>query len=363
MPRDDPDDFEILPPAPRSLALSHHLAERAKEYSTHRRAKNTSRAYASDWRLFQTWCNGQGRGIDSMPAKSSTIAAFLLDMAEPSPTGSRVGGIDNEPRKPSTLQRYLSTISAAHAEEGFGNPCDDRTVRGVMAAIERKFGVAAIKKAPLEPIDLKKICDKLPNNLIGIRDRALLLLGFAGAMRRSEVASLSVRDLVFDQSTQGLKVRLGGVFVDEAGVRQVRRSKTNQAGQDEWVGIPPSKDPAYCPVTFVRLWLGRAGLRKPKDPVFVRLFYKDGNWLRGQKHMDPGSIARIVKRATASIGKSHEDFSGHSLRAGFVTAAAKSGKAVHEIMRTTRHKSMDTLAGYIRDADILGKGNAARGLL
>lgn len=191
------------------------------------------------------------------------------------------------------------------------------------------------------PSQLRAASGALPASLLGKRDRALLLLGFAGAFRRSELAGLEVRDLAFAED--GLEVTL-------------RRSKTDQEGKGSKKGIPYGSDPKTCPVRAVRAWLEASGIAE--GPVFrevTRHGHVEAAPLSGR------SIARVVKRSAEAAGLDPAGFSGHSLRAGLATAAAKAGKSTHAIMRQTGHKSADMVARYVREASLF-EDNAAAGI-
>ena len=210
-----------------------------------------------------------------------------------------------------------------------------------MAGIRRTHGTAQRRVAPMLPGQLRAVSAALPAGLLGLRDRALLLLGFAGALRRSNLAALAVEDLAF--TADGLEVTL-------------RRSKTDQEGAGFKVGVPFGSDPATCPVRAVKAWLEAAQLTA--GPLFrevTRHGHVEAAALAG------GSIARIVKRSAEAAGLNSATFSGHSLRAGLATAAAKAGKSTHAIMRQTGHKSADMVARYVREASLFSD-NAAAGI-
>lgn len=155
------------------------VAECAREYVRQAKAANTLRAYRADWRDFEGWC--RGHGLPSLPAVPGTVALYLSDLAERA--------------KHSTFQRRLSAISQAHQAAGHDSPTTDKSVRTVWAGIRRAKGTAQEGKAPATTVEVRAMVGTLPTNLLGTRDRALLLLGFAGAFRRSELVSLDVEDV------------------------------------------------------------------------------------------------------------------------------------------------------------------------
>ncbi len=190
--------------------------------------------------------------------------------------------------------------------------------------------------------ELKAMLQALPEGLLGVRDRALLLVGFAGAFRRSELVSLDVADLSF--TSDGLEVTL-------------KRSKTDQEGQGRRIGIPFGSSPHTCPVRSLRAWLDGAGIAD--GPVF-RDVSRRGRV--GAVRLSDKAVARLVKRAARAAGLDPARFSGHSLRAGLATSAAKAGKTERAIMAQTGHKSEKMVRRYIRDASLFAE-NAAAGLL
>ena len=203
------------------------VAQRARDYAQEAKAANTRRAYRADWRDFTAWCEGHGR--TALPAAPETVALYLTDLAGR--------------RKTSTLQRRLSSISQAHQLAGHAahdSPTRHATVRAVWAGIRRAKGTAQAGKAPALTADVRAMVATLPDTLLGLRDRALLLLGFAGAFRRSELVGLDVGDL--EAGRAGLAVTL-------------RRSKTDQEGAGRKLGVPYGAHPDTCPVRAVQEWL------------------------------------------------------------------------------------------------------------
>lgn len=188
------------------------VVEQAKEYVTRSKAANTLRAYQSDWRDFGNWCNDQG--AQALPAAPEVVAFYLTFLA-----GQGI--------KSSTIQRRVSAISQAHQAAGEENPTRHQAVRAVMAGIRRVHGTNQEGKAPALTEDIRAMVDTLPDTLLGLRDKALLLIGFAGAFRRSELVGLDVENV--QQTKQGLVIML-------------HRSKSDQEGTGRKVGIP------YCPV-------------------------------------------------------------------------------------------------------------------
>jgi site-specific recombinase XerD len=181
---------------PMALELR-DLQEEARGYAERSRAANTLRGYRSDWRIFATWC--ADRDLSSMPAAPSTVVLFLTDSARKAKVG--------------TLRRRLSSIAVAHELAGHPNPSDDHLVRTTWKGIRRTLGSAQQGKDPILVEDLQIMVQLLPQSMAGTRDRCLLLLGFASALRRAELVGLDVEDLA---------------FLDEGLAVSVRRSKTDQ---------------------------------------------------------------------------------------------------------------------------------------
>jgi integrase len=171
----------------------------------------------------------------------------------------------------------------------------------------------------------------LPTNPRWLRDRALLLVGFAGGFRRSELAALGMADIT--ETEDGLKVL-------------IRRSKTDQEGEGRTIGIPYGSDPRTCPVRAYRAWLKASGIT---DGQIFRHFH---NRKMGERAISPQAVALIVKRAAERAGIDATDLAGHSLRSGLATTAAKNGASERAIMRQTGHKSVQMVRRYIHEAEL-----------
>jgi integrase len=244
-------------------------------------------------------------------------------------------------RKPAGIDRVLSALAKAHQLAGYPGLRKHGAIAEVRAGIRRTLGTDQVRKAPLLVDALKKITKKLRAGLFGARDRALLLTGFAGAFRRSELVALDVADLV---------------WVPEGLTILVRRSKTDQEGKGRTVPIPRGRYEATCPVRAMRAWLEAAGIAA--GAIFQGL--TRGGRLTGKRLADR-DVARLVKRAVGSTGLDSQFFSGHSLRAGLVTQAAREGKSDRKIMDQTGHRSRAMLDRYVREAELF-VDNAASGL-
>ena len=310
----------------REAAPLRLLAQQARQFIAEAKAENTRRAYRSDWRHFERWCAEQG--LASLPARPETVTLYLTALAQN--------------HKPASLSRKLTSISKAHEAAGFPSPASMQhaVVSQAMQGIRRTLGTAQPGKEPLLTADLIAMLDVLDQGLSGIRDRALLLMGFAGGFRRSELADLETEDV--KETEEGLVIRL-------------RRSKTDPEGKGAMVALPYGLLPATCPVRSYRAWISAASITT--GPVFRAI---DRHARLGSGRLDAGSIARIVKRTAAAAGLDPARYAGHSLRAGFATQAFLNGAAEVSIMRQTRHKSLNTLRKYIRDRSLFRDNPAAK---
>jgi site-specific recombinase XerD len=287
-------------------------------------AASTRKAYRTDFRLFKAWCDA--RGVSPLPAAATTVAAYLAAEAKTA--------------KPSTLGRRVAAIRYAHKLAGLPLPTDAEGVKATMRGIRRTFGSARVRKAPAVAAKMLGMVAGAPDKLAGLRDRALLLLGFAGAFRRSELVALDVTDI--QEIEAGLRVT-------------IRHSKTDQEGQGVTIAI--ARGDVACPVKALREWLGAAGIEA--GPLF-RPINKAGRV--AQARLTDRSVANIVKAYAERAGFDASMFSGHSLRSGFLTSAAAKGASIFKMMDVSRHRSVETLRGYVRDAELF-KDHAGAGLL
>jgi site-specific recombinase XerD len=299
------------------------LAERARNYARSSKAANTLRAYESDLRHFGAWCDA--RGLGAFPAEPETVALYLVDHAGQLAV--------------STLRRRLAAISEAHQAARFLNPTIDPTVRITWAGIRRTHGKAPDAKEAAVTEVVAAMVAPLGDRVIDVRDRAMLLLGFAGALRRSELSALDVADVV--ETAEGLKIA-------------VSRSKTDQEGEGHAVGVTYGSNPPTCPVRAWRAWLEGSGLEG--GAAFRRLSH---GRVTAERIAGDG-IARMVKRRAKAAGYAPELFSGHSLRSGFATTAARAGVAEHRIMRQGRWTTSQAMRGYIQDGELFVDNPSAK---
>jgi site-specific recombinase XerD len=304
------------PAAPPSALVLTVAVNRVQMYIDNAKARNTIRGYRSDWRQFEHWCGEHG--LHALPSSPETIAGYLAD---------RAGAL-----KVSTLEHHLSAIAKAHKAAGLSSPVkENMLIAETLKGIKRVDGMAPVQKAPVLTEDLRLMLRHTPAGMIGIRDRALLLGGFAGAFRRSELVSLDVSDLAF--TGEGLLITL-------------RRSKTDQEGQGRSIALPFGSNASTCPVKAMRAWLETAIITE--GPVFRSI--QKGGRVREARLSDK-SVANVVKRYACAAGLDPAIYSGHSLRAGLVTSAARSGVPERVIMRQTGHKSIDMVLKYVRQAN------------
>jgi site-specific recombinase XerD len=321
------DEPEVLPAVVEQrggeVAPLQELAERARSYARSSKGANTLRAYESDLRHFGAWC--EARGLQVFPAEAETVALYLTDHAE------RLAI--------STLRRRLAAISEAHQAARFPNPTVDPAVRVTWAGIRRTHGKAPDAKEAAVTEVVAAMVAPLGEGLIDVRDRAIVLIGFAGAFRRSELSALDVADLI--ETGEGLRI-------------SVARSKTDQEAEGHTVGITYGSNPPTCPVRAWRAWLERSGI--VDGPAFRRLSH---GRVTAERIAGDG-IARMVKRRARAAGYVAELFSGHSLRSGFATSAARAGVAEHRIMRQGRWKTTQAMRGYIQEGELFVDNPSAK---
>ncbi len=324
------DDRSPAPVAPSPKGAQHHAARleelgcEANRYATQSKAENTRRAYRADWADFVGWCEKYRR--TSMPASPDTVAYYLADRSQT--------------LKVSTLERRLATIAEAHRTAGAESPTKSAQVKLVWAGIRREKGTAQAHMKPVLTKHVRAMVAHLPDSLLGVRDRALILLGFAGAMRRSELVGLDVTDLA---------------IADEGLVVNVRRSKTDQMGGGRKVGIPYGEHAETCPVKAVQAWLDESGI--DEGPLF-RSVNKHGHVMATR--LTDQAVADVVKRSLVAAGKSARKYAGHSLRAGLITQAAIAGVSERAIQEQSGHRSLLVMRRYIRDGSLFRENAAAK---
>ena len=320
------DSTEITGPIQhdKGTDLAPSSLDRAREFARHSKAESTLRGYRSDWRDFCGWCERNSQR--ALPASPETVAGYIAECAGRLKVGS--------------IQRRLNAIAEAHKATGMDSPTSSGIVRNTLKGIRRTLGAATVQKAPALTADIRAMVDATDAGLIGLRDRALILLGFAGAFRRAEIVSLDVGDLSFNRD--GLTVTL-------------RRSKTDQEGQGRKIGIPYGSNPDTCPVRTLQSWLEQAAIAE--GSVF-RSLNRHGQILPSR--LSGLDVARVVKKLAKLAGLDPATYSGHSLRAGHATSAAASGASERSIMNQTGHKSVQMVRRYIRDGSLFRENSAGK---
>jgi integrase len=304
------------------------LIEKTRAYIHAAKSLATLRAYRTDFEGFTRFC--EGHNLPHLPATPTTIALYIVD---------RAGSL-----RSATITRRLTSITKAHQAAGFeASPSSSHhfVVSETLKGIRRSIGTAQEGKAPLLTSDIRRIVACCPGTLLGLRDRALILVGFAGAFQRSELAAIDFAHLSFTKD---------GLVID------LRRSKTDQEAAGRKVGIPFGKEEITCAVRALRRWLAASGI---SSGAVFRGVNRHGRISHRGLHKD--CVGWTLKRAASRAGLKPEPLGGHSLRAGCVTQAAMNGVSERDIMRQTGHKSAEMLARYIRIGEIFTR-NAAAGL-
>jgi site-specific recombinase XerD len=282
-------------------------------------SSNTWKAYRDDLKHFRAWGG-------SFPATPEQVAAYLAHYA---PLHSVA-----------TLTRRLASLSKAHRVSHHINPVSSELVRATLRGIRNTHGTHQRQVAPAIKEDILAMVRGL-SGIKGTRDKALLLIGFAGAFRRSELVALTVEDV--EHVKQGIVIHL-------------RWSKTDQAGEGRKIAIPYARG-AVCPVHALQDWLQTSGIT---TGLIFRGVTRHGHI--SESGLSAQSVALVVKERAAAVGLDATQYAGHSLRAGLVTSAAQAGISSWKIRQQTGHKSEAMLLRYIRDASIF-IDNAAGGVL
>ena len=290
------------------------------------KSQNTVRAYKSDFEDFGLFCIKNG--LKSMPTDPKVVSLYLTFLS-------------SKDVKISTIKRRLVSIGVLHKIKGHYLDTKHPVIIENFMGIKRLKGVNQKGKKPLLINDLKQIIDEINKQdepeIKKLRNKALLLLGFAGGFRRRELISLDLEDLEF--VFEGVKIN-------------IKRSKTDQFGEGFTKGIPHFENYLYCPVKNLKNWLNISKIKK--GPVFVR--FSKGSKLTGERLTDQ-SVALIIKDCIKKTGINSANYSGHSLRSGFATSAAEAGAEERSIMAMTGHKSTEMVRRYIKEANLF-KNNA-----
>lgn len=295
------------------------LSDKSIETLSGTKAVNTVDAYESDWNDFCDWC--KYHNISAFPATVETIVNYINDLADYA--------------KISTIRRRISAISENYNAAGFSedNPCRAWIVRETMIGLTRTKGAMQKGKTPIYWEELERMISCMDHNkLSDIRDKAILLLGFLGAFRRSEISNLNFEDIT--RYPQGIIITL-------------KHSKTDQEQVGQQVGIPYLKNPDMCAIIALNKWVQAAAITS--GPLF-RSILKSGK--PSSRKLSDKSINLIVKKYAALIGLPVDLYGAHSLRHGFATYAALHGVEERLIMKQTRHRSVEMVRHYINEADL-----------
>lgn len=302
---------------PAEIATPAAAARRVKRYLDARQSPNTRTAYGWHWRHFLAFC--EPRGYNPLPATPATVADYLTAQAD---QGAPVRSI----------QARLAAIGYHHAQAQADNPTKTLAVVETMKGIRRALGTKPDQKAPVMLEALRRMVAALPDDLRGKRDRALLLIGWAGAFRRSELAALTRADVRID---------------DRGAVITIRHSKTDQEGAGDTKDIPTlDASPDLCPVRALQAWLAAAAITS--GPIWREV----DRWENTRADALTGhEVARIVKTAAARAGLDAANLAGHSLRSGYITQSYLNGADESEIRAQSKHKTTQSMEPYLRAAN------------
>jgi integrase len=308
---------------------------------------NTRRAYEFELACYGSWCSRHG--VCPVPAEPRGLRAYLQELSE---IGRALEDVPKgKPRGPlgySGLMRTLAAICRSHTRSGHRSPWNDPLITETRETLARLKGMAPKKQKRDVGIVgealLIRVCDLISDDLRGLRDRAMILVGWAGGGRRqSEIAAARIEH--FKPVEGGIEWR-------------IPRSKADQTGKGLVVALTPAADEQYCPVRSLGRWLAASGIES--GPVFRGVDMQTGKLMSAA--LAPKGVARRIQFYARRLGLDPADFGGHSLRSGFITTAYKLGKKPLDIMRSTGHRSMHEMEKYIRRAGLVEE-SVARGLI
>lgn len=304
---------------PTLPAILDQKIERAAAYAKAARSAATRRAYESDWAIFTAWC--AAHRLIALPASPDVVAVFASDQA--------TAGLN-----PATIGRRIAAIGHHHRAVGHPAPTAQPNagrLAEVLAGIRAEHGGAKRRKAPADAAALRNMLAMIEGDgLRAVRDRAILAIGMAAALRRSEIVALD----------------LDHVGIVPEGLRlTIARSKTDRVGAGVVIAIPEGS--RIRPKALLLAWMAAAGHRD--GPLFRRLSRKDA---LTAAPMSDRAIARLVQHYAAAAGYDPADYAGHSLRAGFLTEGAMQGATIFKLQEVSRHKSVQVLSDYVRNAEL-----------
>ncbi len=315
------------------------LYVRALRFEREGTPANTKRAYEGDWKRFEGWCAQWGHR--ALPASPQVVILYVTYLADP----ERPGGS----QKPATIERAMAALSHYHKVRGYVPPRQSIHVQQHIRKVKNTLRMARDQAPPLLVRHLEKIVARMPaTEQLVIRDKAILLIGWAGALRRSEIAALDRKHAIF--TPEGVQLTIAS-------------SKTDQEGQGELIPIEPASNPDLCPVAALRAWLDvYPDVMEIVGALFPRTYYGGLVLDRIPEWEVNEVVKKWARKADIAPDQPGVEFSGHSLRAGFITEAARAGRPEWQIMGHSRHKSYESFRGYIRRANLF-QDNPGRGLL
>jgi integrase len=318
---------ETLSETPKISARAARLLVKSRAYRSAADADATRTAYASDYAAFKAWCHAHG--FMPMPPDADTVGAYLASCGE----GYAL----------STLRRRVAAIAHQCRLEGHTLDTRSNAIRGTMKGIARNHGEPGRRAAALATEEILRLCEVCDDSLPGLRDRALFLVGFAGAFRRSELVGLDADHIKWTGKSM---------------VILIERSKTDKEGSGAEIAISAGDNDETCPVTALKRWLKAAEIKS--GPVF-RKVNKAGHVQRERFSTDAVRQILLKRAAMAGLkGTRREPISPHGLRAGFVTTAYRNGVLDEEIMGHTRHRSLETMRSYVRRSKLNGKSPSSK---
>jgi integrase len=310
--------------APNIVAAIFDERVEAEDMAFNALSPNTLRAYATDWRAFSRWCGA--RGYVALPAEPAVLAMYIPFIAKT--------------LKAASIGRRLAAIVYKHSREcpDVPSPLAHPKVKDVWKGVRREIGIAQHGVDAMTIDMLRATVAPLTDRRVDVRDRAVLLVQFAAALRRSELCALNVGDVKFER---------------EGAMICIRRSKTDQEGEGVLLGVPFGSNPDTCPVRALQAWISTLDNAGDEDPLFVALHGPGHGVIR----LRTQAVATIIKRRMAAAAIAG-NFSGHSPRVGFITSCAAAGVDALIISNQTRHKSLQMIKRYTRPTTIW-KMNAA----
>lgn len=318
------EEREVVPARPVSAEALAALAA-AMNFAGQALSPATLRAYRAAWRHFCRWC--EEAGWPALPAAPETVGAYLAALAPTCTT--------------STLVQRLAALSRAHRLASLPWPSAHPAIRNTLRGIQRKHGRPAKQAAALMTDELTRLVATCDKTLAGQRDRALLLLGYAGALRRSELVAVEREHVQLTHD--GLRLL-------------IPRAKGDQTGKGVSIGLPRAASPDRCPVRAMEVWLQASGCRY--GPVFRGI---DSRGVISNRGLHPDAVRKILAKRAALAGvvvAPGERLSPHGLRAGFITQAYVNGARDEQIMDHTRQKDLRTMRGYVRRAKLVSDSPA-----